>query len=125
VTLTDVGRYPIFVLAGLIATALVSAGGMVRSGPPAGLRPSRPVTTGGWRALGLVLAAAVVDLVLLDSAGFVVASTFLFWLTARAFDAAHPVRDLAIALALSAGAYLLFVGLLQLSLPPGPFGGSR
>jgi putative tricarboxylic transport membrane protein len=125
VTLTDVGRYPIFVLAGLIATALVSAGGMVRSGPPAGLRPSRPVTTGGWRALGLVLAAAVVDLMLLDSAGFVVASTFLFWLTARAFDAAHPVRDLAIALALSAGAYLLFVGLLQLSLPPGPFGGSR
>jgi putative tricarboxylic transport membrane protein len=70
-----------------------------------------------------VAAAALIDLVLLDSAGFVLASTVLFWLTARAFDATHPARDLAIALALSSGAYVLFVRLLQLSLPPGPFAG--
>ena len=123
-SMADVGRYPIFVIGGLLITALLSARGFVRdwrrhvsAAPPA------DVHGGGWRALALVAAGGLIDLVLLDSAGFVLASTVLFWLTARAFDATRPARDLAIALALSAGAYVLFVRLLQLSLPPGPFAG--
>jgi putative tricarboxylic transport membrane protein len=123
-SMTDVGRYPIFVIAGLLTTALLSARGFVRDWRrQVAAAPSTEVHSGGWRALALVAAAGLVDLVLLDSAGFVLASTVLFWLTARAFDNTHPARDLAIALALSAGAYVLFVRLLQLSLPPGLLAG--
>lgn len=126
VSMVDVGRYPLFVLGGLLLTGLLSARGFVQRWRQAVATPSSaPVTTGGWRALVLVAGAAVLDLVLLDSAGFVLASTLLFWLTARAFDATRPLRDLAVALLLSASAYVLFVRLLQLSLPPGPFGGWR
>jgi putative tricarboxylic transport membrane protein len=122
-SIADVGRYPLFVIGGLVITALLSARGFVRDWRHASAAAPGNVHSGGWRALALVAAAALIDLVLLDSAGFVLASTVLFWLTARAFDATHPARDLAIALALSSGAYVLFVRLLQLSLPPGPFAG--
>ena len=59
------------------------------------------------------------DLVLMERAGFVFASTALFWLTARAFDRLHPGRDALSALAVSTGAYLLFVRVLNVTLPAG------
>lgn len=117
----DVGRYPIFVLVGLAVTGLLSLGGIVqqwRQGAEAA-----GSQTGSRRALLLVLVAAGVDLLLLEAAGFVLASTAMFWIAARAFDASHPVRDAVLGLTLSIAAYLLFVRALQLSLPPGPFGG--
>jgi hypothetical protein len=124
VSMMDVGRYPLFVLAGLIATGLLSARGFAQRWRQAQAAPSNAsVTTGGARALALVAGAALLDLVLLDSAGFVLASTLLFWLTARAFDATRPLRDLAAALLLSVTAYVLFVRILQLSLPPGLLAG--
>ena len=65
-------------------------------------------------ALGIAL-----DLALMERAGFVLASTALFWLTARAFDRQHPGRDALFAFAVSAGAYLLFVRVLNVTLPAG------
>jgi putative tricarboxylic transport membrane protein len=59
------------------------------------------------------------NLLLLERAGFVIASAALFWLTARAFDQRHPIRDALFALGVSAGAYLVFARVLQLSLPAG------
>jgi hypothetical protein len=47
----------------------------------------------------------------------------MFWLTARAFDAHHPMRDALFALGVSTAAYLVFVHLLQLSLPAGILAG--
>ena len=44
----------------------------------------------GWRAVMLVAAGIMVDLALMEYLGFVLASIGLFWLTARAFDAAAP-----------------------------------
>jgi hypothetical protein len=40
-------------------------------------------------------------------------------MAARAFDATHPLRDAAFAVAVSVASYLLFVRILQLSLPAG------
>ena len=60
---------------------------------------------------------------LLERAGFVIASSVLFWLTARAFDATHPARDALFAVGLAVGAYLLFVNALDLTLPPGVLAG--
>jgi putative tricarboxylic transport membrane protein len=44
----------------------------------------------------------------------------MFWLTARAFDDRHPIRDALFAVGMAIGSYLLFGRLLQLSLPAGP-----
>jgi hypothetical protein len=44
-------------------------------------------------------------------------------LTARAFDARRPWRDLCFAVAMSVGCYLLFARVLQVSLPAGLLAG--
>jgi hypothetical protein len=69
------------------------------------------------RAIAIITVAIALNVVLIEAAGFVIASIVLFWLTARAFDARHPVRDAIAAVVLSVGAYLLFVRLLQIQLP--------
>jgi putative tricarboxylic transport membrane protein len=83
----------------------------------ASLRALRPKISGtvGWIVLALVL-----NLVMAETVGFVAASTTMFWLTARAFDDRHPIRDALFALTLSLAAFVLFGRLLQLSLPSGP-----
>ena len=76
---------------------------------------------GSWTAMkahgtGVV---AMGDLVLAERAGFVLASAVLFWFVARAFDPRHPLRDLAFAVSVSIGAYVLFGRVLDLQLPGG------
>jgi putative tricarboxylic transport membrane protein len=122
-SVADVGRYPLFVVIGLLFAAVLSTGSMVRDWQSLDRTPDAKISaSGGWPALLLVGLAGIVDLFLLDRIGFVLASSALFWLTARAFDRTHPLRDALAAVALSAGAYVLFARLLQVSLPPGPFG---
>ena len=77
----------------------------------------------GWTAILLIVAGVVVELALMEYLGFVIASAVLFWLTARAFESRHPLRDAASAVAVSTGAYLLFARLLDLSLPTGLLAG--
>jgi putative tricarboxylic transport membrane protein len=62
-------------------------------------------------------------LLLVERAGFLIASAVLFWLVARAFDERRPVRDAVCAIAVSAGAYFLFARVLELPLPAGVFAG--
>jgi hypothetical protein len=111
--------YPRLVLAGLLLFALVAVREIVRAGkasPP----PSSALITGpGWRPAALVAIGMAVDLLLMERAGFVIASTTLFWLTARAFDRQHPARDALFALGVSVSAYLLFVRVLNVTLPAG------
>jgi hypothetical protein len=71
------------------------------------------------RAIGLISLASAMNIVLIERAGFVVSAVALFWLSARAFDARHPVRDAIWSIVLSIAAYLLFARLLQISLPAG------
>lgn len=112
--LSSAGPYPVLVLAGLAICALAAVAGGIRSSVPFGPSPK-----GAWRAITLIAAGIVLDLVLVERAGFVLASTALFWLTARAFDQGHPLRDAIFALGTSIGAYLLFARVLQLPLPAG------
>jgi putative tricarboxylic transport membrane protein len=71
----------------------------------------------GWRPIALLAVGIVLHLTLAERAGFIVAAAALFWFTARAFDARHPVRDVLFAVAVSTGAWVLFARVLQLSLP--------
>jgi putative tricarboxylic transport membrane protein len=119
VTLTNAGPYPLFVLVGLALTAAVASGSAWRTSRRAVATTGAP----GWRAVGLIAAGIAIDILLVERAGFVIASSILFWLTARAFDAGRPVRDALFAIGVSAGAYLLFARLLELPLPQGVLAG--
>jgi putative tricarboxylic transport membrane protein len=114
-TARGAGPYPLFVLAGLAACLAAAAPGAFRAAP---------VSSGGapasrWRTIAPLVAGIAFDLAFAERAGFVIASAVLFWCTARAFDTRHPARDAIFALAVSVGAYLLFVRVLQLQLPAG------
>jgi putative tricarboxylic transport membrane protein len=116
------GPYPIFVLAGLVIFALIAAAGLVRSRGRSAPDPAG-ATVVAWRAIALIAAGILVDVLLVERGGFVVASTALFWMTARAFDPHHPARDALFGVAVSIGAYLLFARMLQLPLPAGILAG--
>jgi putative tricarboxylic transport membrane protein len=109
--------YPGFVLSGLLLFGVAALVGALRTRRQAERVP-RPVE---WRPMVLLLAIGVVlYLVFIERAGFVVASAALFWLTARAFDREHLARDAVIAIGVAAASYVLFVRVLNLTLPAGP-----
>jgi len=72
-----------------------------------------------WRPLSLVLIALLLDLLLLEPAGFVIASAGQFWVVARAFHSERPVRDAVVGLSLAVTVYYAFSRGLGLSLPAG------
>lgn len=115
--------YPLFVFAGL----MLCGGWAVFEGLRAPRRASRQDAEGRGahpsRLIGLIAAGVVLDLLLMERGGFVVASAALFWLTARAFDPRRPLRDALFALGVSFASYLLFVRVLQVTLPGGILAG--
>lgn len=125
----SVGVYPWLVLLGLAGTGVLTLASLRPAAASAPARstgdaPStRPAGRVQYAAVVLVLVAAVLDLVLLERAGFVLASTALFWTTARAFDRTRPLRDLVVALVLAVAAYALFAHLLDIDLPAGVLAG--
>ncbi len=119
VTLTSAGPYPLLVLSGLALSAAAAGFSVWRSPRTLSRQPADPRR----KAVALIAAGVLLDLLLVERGGFVLASTMLFWFTARAFDARHPVRDAVFALGTSAGAYLLFARVLELPLPAGVLSG--
>ena len=81
--------------------------------------PSLPTD---WRAVGLVALALVAYLVLIEPAGFVVASTVLFVGAAFAMGSRRPARDAALGLVAALVLYLGFTRGLGLDLPAGVLG---
>ena len=112
------GSYPVLVLAALTSAMVAFVVGLRRR---EGLAIEHPGA--GWRAVLLIAAGIIIDLIFIERLGFVLASGGLFWLTARAFDAKHPLRDAGVAAALSVATYLVFARLLDVSLPPGVLAG--
>jgi putative tricarboxylic transport membrane protein len=116
-TLATAGPYSWLVLAGLLVTGVAATFQTKRLS-------SLPTSQNRFASSSLAFLAGgiVLNVLLAESAGFVVASAVLFWCTARAFDARRPVRDAVFAIGLSLGAYLLFARVLQLQLPSGVLG---
>jgi putative tricarboxylic transport membrane protein len=106
--------FPFAVLSGALAIALALAMGSLRDrrrqpfSPAANLRPV------GLMSIGLALYT-----VLLPSAGFVIASTILFWIAAVAIDGRRWVTDAGMAMLFAWGAYIVFTRALDVSLPAG------
>lgn len=72
-----------------------------------------------WLTVGIVAGALVVYLLLIERAGFIIASALLFFGASFGMGSRRVVRDLVVAAALSIGAYLLFTKGLSLRLPKG------
>lgn len=66
-----------------------------------------------WVTAGLIGVAVLINLI-----GFVLAAGLLFACAARGFGSRHPLRDLAIGMALTLPIYWLFNAGLGVSLPP-------
>ncbi|BCH61642.1 tripartite tricarboxylate transporter TctB family protein [Agrobacterium vitis] len=67
-----------------------------------------------------VVGGLAAQMLLLDVAGFSIATGLLFAATARAFGKRKVWFSIPIGIALSLAVWLVFAGLLQLSLPAGP-----
>jgi putative tricarboxylic transport membrane protein len=106
--------FPSLVAVGLLVSGTVLAGAAVR-------RPHTAPAPTGWAAVALLSLALGSSVLLLERAGFVVTSTLLFWLVARAFASCRPWRDGLVGLLLSLLVYLVFTRGLGLMLPPGFF----
>lgn len=107
------GTYPRLVLGGLLLFGLAALVQIVKRGGAA-IEKSSSL---GATPVVLLAVGVVLHLLLAERAGFVIAATVLFWFTARAFDARHPVRDVIAGLTISLGSYVLFARVLQVSLP--------
>jgi putative tricarboxylic transport membrane protein len=119
------GYYPVFVIGGWTLSAAAFAWSLLRARRRVAATGAQRAEAGAdarrphLKAMTLIAIAIVANVLLIERAGFVLASIPLFWLTARAFDARRPARDFGVAAALSIGAYFVFARLLQMPLPPG------
>jgi putative tricarboxylic transport membrane protein len=98
--------------AGLVASAL-------RGGWSAALPEVREAPPANYRALGLLLAGLLANLVLIGPLGFTLAATVQFALVAAAFGSRKLLRDLVIAFLVSLGAWLVFARLLGVNIGAG------
>ncbi|HEX5991082.1 MAG TPA: tripartite tricarboxylate transporter TctB family protein [Thermomicrobiales bacterium] len=78
-----------------------------------------PTLPTDWGTVGLLALALVVYLVLIERAGFIIASATLFVMAAFAMGSRRLARDIAIGVILASVLYLVFNRGLGLSLPAG------
>jgi putative tricarboxylic transport membrane protein len=111
----DTSGFELLVLVGG-AVALVAAALQAWT---AGSRAKEPANVAALAALALAL---VVDVVLIEQIGFVLASTLMFAIAARGFGSRRPARDAIIGLAIAASIYVAFTRGLGVGLPHGVLG---
>jgi putative tricarboxylic transport membrane protein len=121
---------PVYAVVGPKLVPAMVAGALVVFG----LALSAAALRGGWSAdipevaeagppnvvsLGWLLGGLLLNLVLIGPLGFALSAAVQFVCTARAFGSRGPVRDAAIALAVSLGAFFLFVEALGVNIGAG------
>jgi putative tricarboxylic transport membrane protein len=78
-----------------------------------------PALPTDWRTVGLLALALLVYLLLIERAGFIIASATLFVMAAFAMGSRRLARDIAIGIVMSTVLYVVFSRGLGLSLPVG------
>ena len=78
-----------------------------------------PALPTDWRTVGLLALALLVYLLLIERAGFIIASATLFFMAAFAMGSRRLARDIAIGIVMSTVLYVVFSRGLGLSLPAG------
>jgi putative tricarboxylic transport membrane protein len=113
---------PYLVAAGLILFGLLFAGmslcpRAIAADETAAAEPA------DWRALAVISAGLIAQMLLLVPAGFVIASAILFFCVAFGFGSRRYVRDAAVAILLAFIVYIGFTRGLDLQLPAGVLAG--
>jgi putative tricarboxylic transport membrane protein len=78
-----------------------------------------PTLPTDWATVTIIAVALVVYLLLIERAGFIIASSDLFFAAAFAMGSRRILRDAAIAILLSTAIFLIFTRGLSLTLPEG------
>jgi putative tricarboxylic transport membrane protein len=78
-----------------------------------------------WVTVGLLAISLIVYLYLIERAGFILASSLLFYGAAFAMGSRRYLRDAAVAIILSVVVYYVFTAGLDLRLPQGVLGSAR
>jgi len=110
---------PWLVAIGLLGLGALLSLAALRGGWSATLMEVEEAPPANPRAIGLLLAGLLANLLLIVPAGFTVAATVQFALVAAAFGSRRHLRNLLIAFAASLGAYTLFVKLLGVNIGAG------
>lgn len=111
---------PYLVAAGLLALGAGLTVAALRGGWSADLPEVAEVPPANRRALALMAAGLLANLALIGPLGFVPAATVQYGLTCAAFGSRRPLRDLAIGLAVTFAAFLLFARALGVNIGAGP-----
>jgi putative tricarboxylic transport membrane protein len=94
-----------------------------RTGVPEGDEPGDPYTPLNFKTMGMVAAAIGLHVVLLETAGYVIAATVCFWGVAYAFGSRRILKDLLISFIFALVVYFSFSKGLNINLPSGIFEG--
>lgn len=78
-----------------------------------------PTLPTDWTTIGFIAAALVAYLLLIERAGFIIASSVLFFVSAYGMGSRRVVRDIVIAVVMSTAIFLIFTRGLSLRLPQG------
>ncbi|GAA1706156.1 tripartite tricarboxylate transporter TctB family protein [Kribbella yunnanensis] len=118
-----IGPKPVPIVLGvlLLVIAVLYAVDVARggSGEAEGGEDVDPTSAVDWKTVLLLIAAFVVNLVLIEPAGWVISGSVLFWGSAYALGSRHYLRNLLIAVALSLITFYLFAIGLGVNLPAG------
>jgi putative tricarboxylic transport membrane protein len=117
---------PYIVGAGLVVVGIWLAYEALTGRASAGTAESEdadPTLPTDWRTVGLLVLALLTYLVLIERAGFIIASATLFVTAAFAMGSRRLARDFAIGIVMAAILYLVFSRGLGLSLPAGVLAG--
>jgi putative tricarboxylic transport membrane protein len=117
--------FPLIVAVGLIVMGawLVLEAAQGKRAEPASEEDADPNVPTNWGAFAWLTLGLVLEIVLMNPLGFVVASSVVFWCAAKAFQSNRPWRDLAAALIVSVVSYIAFTRGLGLTLPAGILNG--
>ncbi|WP_192252267.1 tripartite tricarboxylate transporter TctB family protein [Mesorhizobium silamurunense] len=108
--------FPYITMAGMIVLSLLLIVAALRGGWQPEEEKETPTD---WKAMGLVVAGLVANLLLIQPLGFTVASVVMFVLVCFGFGSRHPLRDALLGLVLALAAYFGFARALGVNIGAG------
>ncbi|AZO03183.1 MULTISPECIES: tripartite tricarboxylate transporter TctB family protein [unclassified Mesorhizobium] len=108
--------FPYITMAGMILLSLLLILAAIRGGWQPEEEKETPTD---WKAMGLVAAGLVANLVLIQPLGFTAASVIMFVLVCFGFGSRHPLRDALLGLVLALAAYFGFAKALGVNIGAG------
>jgi putative tricarboxylic transport membrane protein len=115
--------YMVAAFASLVGLGLIVDVLRGKHGVPDGDEPGAPYTPLNWKTMGIVATAIGLHVILLETAGYVIAATVCFWGVAYAFGSRRIWKDLGISALFALIVYFAFSKGLNINLPSGIFEG--